>query len=242
LLQDYLAAKGGERYAEIDVTRLTPSTAQALEIVVGLSQPVYFDSLAIERERWPHGPDGYESAPRRSATWQSGYDAWKRGEQLALPHYDPRPTSPEKQARLTEAYQQDTSELPDLADIFPDDPALRAEIGLEVEPDASPVDVLIQACGPCHNNVLNQEISRALFNIDLARMADDELDLAIERIQLPRTAAGAMPPLRARALTEQTRERLVEYLRGEARAGDADPRLAHAAEMGMRGGSRPSRR
>ena len=245
LLQDYLAAKGGEPYAEIDVTRLTPSTAQALEIVATLSQPVYFDSLGIERERWPLGPNGYEASPRRSQTWQAGYDAWKRGEQLALPHYDPRPTSPEKQARLTEAYaryRQDDSELPDLSDIFPDDPVLRAEIGLEVEPDAAPVDALIQACGPCHNNVLNQDISRALFNIDLARMSDDELDLAIERIALPRTAAGAMPPPRARRLSDRARERLIEYLRGEARSSESDPRLLRAAEMGMLGGSRPSRR
>jgi len=245
LLRDYLAAKGGEPYAEIDATRLTPSTAQALEVIVGLSQPVYFDSLAIERERWPLGPDGYEDAPRRSSTWQASYDAWKRGEQLAVPHYDPRPTSSEKQARLTEAYaryRQDESELPDLSDIFPDDPALRAEVGLEVEPEAAPVDALIQACGPCHNDVLNQDISRAAFNIDLARMGDDELDLAIARIELPRTAAGVMPPLRARALTDPARKRLVDYLRSDARSSEVDQQLKHAAEMGMSGGRRPSRR
>jgi hypothetical protein len=247
LLQDYLAAKGDEPYAEIDVTQLAPSTAQALEIVVGLAQPVYFNSLAIERERWPRGPEGYDSEPRHSPTWQATYEAWKRGEQLALPHYDPRPTSSEKQAQLTAAYARyrnnelALTELPDLSDIFPDDPAIRAEIGLEVEPDAAPVDALIQACAPCHNGVLNQELSRAAFNIDLARMGDDELDRAIERIELPRTAAGAMPPLRARALSPKARERLVDYLRGEARQGEKDPRLEHAAEMGMRGGSRPRR-
>jgi hypothetical protein len=248
LLQDYLAAKGDELYAGIDVTRLKPSTAQALEIVVGLAQPVYFDSLAIELERWPRGPNGYAAEPRRSPTWQAAYDAWKRGEQLALPHYEPRPTSNDKQARLTEAYaryrrdQLGLHELPDLSDIFPDDPATRAEIGLEVEPDASPVALLIQACGPCHNDVLDQDISRAAFNIDLARMSDDELDIAIERIELPRTAAGAMPPLRARVLSARARERLVDYLRAEARTGEIDPQLTHAAAMGMRGGSRPSRR
>lgn len=248
LLQDYLAAKGDELYAGIDATRLTPSTAQALEIAAGLDQPVYFDSLAIERERWPRGPDGYADAPRRSPTWQAGYDAWKRGEQLALPHDDPRPTSAEKQARLTAAYARYRQgglamrELPDLSDIFPDDAVLRAEIGLEVEPDASPSDALIQACGPCHNDVLNQDLSRAAFNIDLARMSDDELDVAIERIELPRAAAGAMPPLHARALPPHVRERLVEYLRGAARTAQSDPQLARAAEWGMRGGGRPSRR
>ncbi|HET8939964.1 MAG TPA: hypothetical protein VFN67_41270 [Polyangiales bacterium] len=244
LLQDYLAAKGGELYAEIDATRMTPSTAQALEISVGLDQPVYFDSLVIERERWPYRDGGYPAEPKNSPTWDAAYAAFKRGEQLALPHFDPRSTSPEKQARLSEAYTRfrngelDMAELPDLADIFPDEPVTRAQIGLEVEPDASASEVLIQACGPCHNNALNPHISRASFSIDLARMDKQEIDAAIERIELPPTAAGAMPPQRARALTPSVRARLLDYLRGHS---GVDPQLTQAAESAMLGGSRPRR-
>ena len=51
-----------------------------------------------------------------------------------------------------------------------------------------------------------------------------------------------VPPLQARALPTEARERLLEYLRGEARTGTSDPQLARAAELGMQGGSRPSRR
>lgn len=244
LLQDYLAAKGGELYAEVDVTRMTPSTAQALEITAGLVQPLYFDALRIEGERWPFRDGGYASEPERSPTWEAAYEAFKRGEQLALPHFDPRPTSPEKQARLTEAYTRfrngelDSAALPDLADIFPDEPLTRAQIGLEVEPDASPTAALIQACAPCHNNALNPKISRAAFSIDLARMDKTEIQAAIERLELPPTAAGAMPPLRARALTPSGRARLLDYLRSET---EIDPRLAQAAESAMLGGSRPRR-
>jgi hypothetical protein len=244
LLQDYLAAKGGELYAEVDVTRMTPSTAQALEITAGLVQPLYFDSLRIEGERWPFRDGGYASEPERSPTWEAAYEAFKRGEQLALPHFDPRPTSPEKQARLSEAYTRfrngelDSAALPDLADIFPDEPLTRAQIGLEVEPDASATDALIQACAPCHNNALNPKISRAAFSIDLARMDKTEIQAAIERLELPPTAAGAMPPARARALTPSVRARLLDYLRSET---EIDPQLAQAAESAMLGGSRPRR-
>src|SRR5688572_6467710 len=87
---------------------------------------------------------GYPSTPSRSATWDRAYASFKRGDQLAMPHFDPRPTDAEKQARLTAAYQAyrngalAAEDLPDLADIFPDDPQTRAEIGLETEPGATP--------------------------------------------------------------------------------------------------------
>jgi hypothetical protein len=193
------------------------------------------------------GPQAWINASIADAsgpTWDAAYAAFKRGEQLALPHFDPRPTSPEKQARLTEAYthyrngELDMAELPDLADIFPDEPLTRAQIGLEVEPDASAIDALIQACGPCHNNALNPQISRASFSIDLARMDKQEIDAAIERLELPPTAAGAMPPQRARGLTPSVRARLLDYLRGQS---DVDPQLTQAAESAMLGGSRPRR-
>jgi cytochrome c553 len=248
LLQDFIAAKGDERYADIDVSRLDPSTPQALEILVGLDQPLYFDALGIERERWPQRENGYPADPQASSTWQAAYTAFKRGDQLAIPHFDPRPTAPDKQARLAEAYTRYRNHeldalagqaLPDLADIFPDDPTTRAQLGLQVEPNATPEDTLIQACGPCHNNVLNQELSRARFSIDIARMPEAELDAAAERIALPLTAAGVMPPAQARALTDDTRRELAAYLRGKARSAEIDPKLAQAASAGMLGGRRP---
>ena len=100
----------------------------------------------------------------------------------------PIPTS---RRTLTDAYRRyragelAADELPDLADIFPDDPLVRAQIGLQTEPDATPADALIQACGSCHNDVLDQTISRARFNIDLARLDRAAIERAIERIELP---------------------------------------------------------
>jgi cytochrome c553 len=105
---------------------------------------------------------------------------------------------------------------------------------------ASPVDALIQACGACHNDVLDQSISRASFNIDLSRMGRAERDIAIERIERKRSSPGAMPPVHARQLPERVAARLVDYLRNLPE-GQGDERLKHAAMHGMSGGARPRR-
>jgi hypothetical protein len=50
-------------------------------------------------------------------------------------------------------------------------------LGSQTEPDATPSEAPVQICGSCHNDVLDQTISRARFNIDLKRIRRDELDL-----------------------------------------------------------------
>ncbi len=245
LMQDYLNAKGDELYGGLALHTISPETVFRLEVMVGPAQPLLFDAPIIQDERWPYGPDGYATEPQPSPTWERGYEAFKRGEQLALPYLDTRAVDPEKQAHVSAAYQRylaeeiDPDELPDLGDIFPDDPHLRARIGLETQPDATPVDALIQACGSCHNDVLDQTLSRARFNIDLARMDRAEIEAAIDRIERPAGAPGAMPPPEARQLAPGVRERLVDYLRQNAESPSGDPRLTHAAELGMAGGAKP---
>jgi hypothetical protein len=242
LMQDYLDAKGDERYGGLAVDTISPVSAFKLETVVGNKQPLLFDAPKIENERWPWGPNGYPAAPGSSPTWEAAYEAFKRGEQLALPYLEQRAIDVNKQAELARAYQRyrsgelDAEALPDLADIFPDDPHLRAQIGLQTEPDATPEDALIQACGGCHNDALDQSISRARFTIALSRLDRAALDIAIDRIARPRNAPGAMPPPEARQLDENARERLLDYLRRDVQSMDIDPRLEHAAQLGMLGG------
>ena len=240
LSRDFGRAHGDEPYAGVPSATLQGSSPPFLEGLAGRAQPLFFDSQTIELERWPNGP---KSDPQPSPTWARAYDAFKRGEQLALPYEAARATDADKQARLTEAYTRyrngelPADELPDLSDIFPDDPVLRARIGLEVEPDASAPEALIQACGSCHNDVLDQSLSRARFNVDLSRLDRAALDRAIARIELPPSAAGAMPPPEFRQLTAETRERVIAYLRQEPTP--ADERLVQAAAMGMAGGPTP---
>jgi cytochrome c553 len=149
------------------------------------------------------------------------------------------PADPDKQTQLVRAYQRYRSgelgadQLPDLADVFPDDPQVRAEIGLSVEPNAAPVQALITACCQCHNDVLDQSLSRARFNVALSRMSRDELELAIERIQRMPNELGVMPPVESRQLTDAVRARLIEYLRLSARSAEDDALLDQAAALGM---------
>jgi hypothetical protein len=237
LTRDYLAAHGGEHYAGIDVEAYPAIAPFALQRVVLHDQPVLFDAPKIERERWPEQPGGYAAAPGTSSTWEAGYAAFKRGEQLAPPYLEVRATDPAKQAQLTAAYRDFLAgarhDLPDLSDIFPDDPERRARIGLQTEPDAAPAELLIQACGPCHNAVLDQTLTRARFNIDLSRLDASEIDQAIERIQRPGAEPGAMPPPQARQLDADARTRLVHYLRAAAQGGEAARDLSYASEVGF---------
>jgi hypothetical protein len=246
LVHDYRAAKQDEPYAGQPAFLLHHTVGLMLQNAVENRQPLLFDAPAIDNEVWPYGPSGYAATPERSATWYQAYEAFKRGEQLALPYFAQRPTDPQKQAKLTDAYRRylaqeiSADELPDLGDIFPDDPQTRAEIGLQIEPNATPAQALVQACGSCHNDVLDQSISRARFNIDLTRMSRAELDLAITRIKLAPDAPGAMPPPETRQLDVEGRKRLIAYLQQNVRAPEDDELLVRAARLGMAGSTNPS--
>jgi hypothetical protein len=215
-----------------------------LQLVVDTNQPLYFEGSKITGERWPWREGGYSSQPERSATWDAAFAAFKRGEQLPLPFYGARATDPDKQASLTQAIQRyragelDAAEFPDLSDIFPDDPQLRAEIGLQTEPAASPAQTLIQACGSCHNDVLDQSISRARFNVALGRMSRAELDLAVSRMLLERDDAAVMPPPGRRQIAPEKVQELVGYLESSERSADDAELLEHAAQAGMAGGAK----
>lgn len=243
LVQDFRDAHGDEPYAGLTRAGVRSALALFLQTSVDYPQPLYFDVGRIFAERWPQADNGYSDTPERSPTWDRAYAAFKRGEQLALPYFAGRATDPDKQAALSKAYARyragelSEAELPDLSDIFPDDPQVRAEIGLQSEPGAEPADALIQACGACHNDVLDQTLSRARFNIDLARMSRAQRELAAERIALPDDDDKAMPPREARQLDPSARKALIDYLQASERPAADDDKLARAARLGMAGGA-----
>jgi cytochrome c553 len=239
LVRDYLSAKGDEPYASVPVRVLRGTIGFTLEEVVTFAQPVVFDGAVIENERWPWNGSGYPSEAQPSASWYAAYESFKRGEQLPLPYYAPRPTDPGKQAMLTAAYQSflhgeiDAADLPDFSDIFPDDSVTRAEIGFQTEPGASAVQALVQACGTCHNDVLDQTVSRARFNVAIGRLDRAELDTAIERLEAPQGTPGRMPPSGRRQLDADGLSRLLDYLKRNERSSEDDAFLEHAATVGM---------
>ncbi len=239
----YEGAKGDEPYANFVVQAIQSSSGSGLQAAVDADQPLVFDSLNIMAERFPYSaPAG--SPPQRSKTWDREYETFKLGEHLALPYFAPDPTDPDKLAALTTAYGSyragalTAAELPDLADIFPDDPQVRAEIGLQTEPHASPAEALVQACCPCHNDVLDQTISRARFNVALSGLDAAELGAAVDRLGRSADDPAAMPPSSARQLDPATRTRVIEYLQAADFSQDDLDMLSHAAAAGMAGRAR----
>jgi uncharacterized membrane protein len=103
-------------------------------------------------------------------------------------------------------------DLPDIRDVFPDDPQLKARIGLTTEPGFSGEQVLLQACSLCHNQKLDQTISRARFDVDLSLVDQRMRQRAIARVRLPADHPSAMPPALFRQLSDEGRERLIELL------------------------------
>ncbi len=78
--------------------------------------------------------------------------------------------------------------------------------------------LLRRACAQCHNSALRQDISRALFNVDLDEMGaarNVEIDKAIARIDLESDDARLMPPLFHGHLSADEKQRLKDYLQSQ---------------------------
>jgi hypothetical protein len=229
LLEDYRAAKADEEAFGLSgqaVMRTNPVSLELQAIYGGPnSQPNPFDSQKIEAEVQESAAalGGMQpqdnSVPGDSETWRAGYDAARRGEAMTFPYHDVKVTDPDKLAQMTEAYRAyrdgelDRSELPDIREVFPDDPQRLAEMGFTTKPGASGEEVLLEACSLCHNNRLDQSLSRARFRANLEGLTRNEKDAAIRRLRLPAADVRHMPPTRLRFLSDEARARAIEVLR-----------------------------
>jgi mono/diheme cytochrome c family protein len=227
LLSDFMAAHGDETYGNMKSEQIADTDPTLLPALILVRDGMYkgsFDSIVIEDEvkRSSAAEGGAQPRDNRvpgdSMTWRAAYEASMRGSSLSLPYHDVKVTDTDKLSRATDALQavargdMDAAELPELSDIFPDDPKLLAEIGLTTEPGSTGEQVLLQACAQCHRAELDPTISRARFRADLQGMSRAEKDLAIERLRLPASDPLSMPPARARVLTDDARERAIKAL------------------------------
>ncbi|MGD8862728.1 MAG: hypothetical protein PVI30_22140 [Myxococcales bacterium] len=224
LLGDYFAMKGNEPFAGLTAARIGDANAAVLEGFVRRAgsgmQPNEFLGARIETEVKGSAPGQPfdNSVPGQSATWLEHYEVARRGDAIPVPYHDVKVTDPDKLRTATEAYQAyrrgelPADQLPDFRDIYPDDPQILAEMGFATEPGLDAEGVLLQACAQCHNDRLDQSISRANFVADLGRLDDDERTKAIERLQLPLDDPRVMPPPRFRTLSEEAKAALLEAL------------------------------
>jgi mono/diheme cytochrome c family protein len=228
LLEDYMAAKGDESLAGMTAEQIAAVDPNLITSLITLQNPsltASFDSGRIEDEvKASAAAEGGmqpadNSIPGDSVTWRAAYDRAKRGEAIALPYFNVKVTDPQKLAQMTEAYsafrrgELEAAELPDLRDVFPDDPARLAELGATTERGLDGSSVLLQACSQCHHAKLDQNISRARFRANLVGMGRAEKDAAIARLMLPASSPLAMPPSRLRVLSPEAKARAIELLR-----------------------------
>ena len=227
LLSDYLTAHGDAAYGGMlseQVSAADPTLLPTLILARDASYKGAFDSGRIEQEIKQHSADEGGAQPHdnripgESQTWQEAYQQSLLGSVLTLPYHDVKVTDPEKLGALSEALQAlsrgelDPDDLPAVNDVFADDPKLLAELGMTTEPGSEGESVLLQACSPCHREPLDPTLSRARFRADLKGMGRAEKDLAIARMRLTPSDPLAMPPARARTLTEEARDRAIAVL------------------------------
>ena len=228
MIDDYLAAKGEEPFAGLagdQVYQSNPGLLSSTLYFAGSGkQPNEFVSADIEREvresaaaRGGNQPMD-NSVPGESATWNAIYERAKRGEAISVPYHDVKVTDPAKLALMTQAYTDyregrlAREDLPDIRDVYPDDPTLLARMGFATEPGLEGKDLLLQACAQCHNDRLDQTVSRARFNIDLGSLSREQKELATARIMLPADHPGVMPPARLRTLSAEAKAELIDFL------------------------------
>ena len=227
LLNDYFGAKEDEQLAGYTAEQIRSAHPDGIALLAdfhGSREPNEFHTTAIEREvrESAAARGGFQpadnSVPGESATWRSAYERSLRGEAIAVPYHDVKVTDLDKLARMTAAYRAyragelDPADLPDLRDVYPDDPEQLAHMGMMTEPGADGEQVLLQACGQCHNDRLDQSLSRANFRADLQGLSRAQKQVAIARLQLPDDHPLAMPPHRLRVLTKEARRRAIEAL------------------------------
>ena len=208
LLQDYqLAHSADETYAGVPGNLISASDPRQLETFVELNgftrQPNEFVSVAVLL--------GGKNA------WEPLYQESVSGRQIAPPYHQNKVTDPTKLARAAAAYksvmsgQNPTASLPDIRDIFADN-GLR-DMNFMVREGLDGNGILTQACSQCHNDRLNQNISRAKFKIHVATMPCSERQKAITRLALPDSDVRKMPPPRFKSLTQDEISRVTEVLK-----------------------------
>jgi len=234
LLNDFVAAHGtNEDYAGIPAQLIEASDPELLEDLVRgngfRNQPNEFNSRRIQNQinQTPGQPQNNDTLGS-STEWQRIYNNTVLGQFIAVPYHDIKVTDSAKLATMTQSYQAflngvlAATELPDIREVFLD--AGLRDMGFKVMAGLDGQQIITQACIQCHNSRLNQTITRARFNVDIARMSDTqggvltgsaldtELALAITRLRLPAEDVRKMPPELFKTLDPAEIEAATSYL------------------------------
>lgn len=226
LFTDYaLAHAPDESYAAIPPELFVQSNPILVENFFKSSggvEPNEFPSETIEEEVKASAPGQPEdnSTPGRSATWDALYERAVRGEVGPPPYHDVKITDAEKLATMSNAYRAfmageiGPDELPDIRQVVRDDDDTLRALSIRPKAGLDGAEILVHMCAQCHNEKLDQGISRALFNpFKLDELPRDVKDRAIERLRLPRDDRFKMPPIILRELSDDEIEAVIAVLK-----------------------------
>jgi hypothetical protein len=225
LYVDYLRVHGeDEDYGGIPGAIIQKADPRALEdLVVGAGfggQPNSFNSRRIEEEvRRSSSEQPIVNVPAgRSQTWEALYEASFEGAAIPPPYHDVKVTDPDKLVFASNMYvdvkegRRPASELPDIRKVFLEE-AFEAMSFRTRSVGVNGKDVIVQACAQCHNPRLDQDISRAKFDVSrLDQMNRAEKDRAIARMLMKRSDIGHMPPAMMRTLSPEALKLAIDEL------------------------------
>ena len=227
LVQDFQAAHGthedyaGVPAALLDTPRADPLVLEALVDNNSVSpQPNEFNTGRIEQQVHQSSPaQPVQNMPMgQSATWQQIYDVAAGGGAIPVPYHDVKVTDPTKLASLSAAYRAFVDgrlardQLPDIRDVLLD--SALPDMGLRPRLGADGPGILQQMCQRCHNDKLDQTISRARFDVTrIGSLSRGEKDLAIARLTQSANSPLLMPPARFGSLSPQELATVVGFLK-----------------------------
>ena len=152
-----------------------------------------------------------------SDTWSVLYERAVAGEVIPPPFFGASVADPVLLNLFGDAYIDakagvNRELLPNLRDVI----SAQTESYMSVRPKEG-LDgrgILTHMCAQCHNSRLDQDISRARFDVtNLDSMSREQKDKAIERLQLPRKSRLAMPPDFFKELSDEEIDLAVQALR-----------------------------
>lgn len=238
LITDYQAAHSRnnvtEGYAGIPGAMISSSDPALLEDLIrdnGFgNQPNQFNSGNIQNQvnQTPGQPQN-NNVPGTSATWNTIFNRAVLGQAIPVPYHDIKVTESSTLATMTAAYQNflanpaTAGTLPDLRNVFKTS-RLFEIAGIAARPGLDGPGIVTEMCTQCHNSRLDQTITRARFNVNLAAMSnlvggvligaarDTEIGVAITRLSLPAEDVRRMPPETLKTLSAAEINLVTTYL------------------------------
>jgi hypothetical protein len=189
-------------YGGIPVGFFNPSRPVNLQRLVennGFApQPNEFDSQIIDGELQMSG---------QSVTWNALYAQSKAGDAIPVPFHSVPQTDDTMTATAIQDYLDvmagnlSQSAMPDMGDLAPQ--SNYSDLSYAPAPGLDGRGIMVQMCQHCHNGSLDQNISRARFNVEnLDNLTPEVKAEAIARLALPMDAAQKMPPPRFHELSQ----------------------------------------